>query len=251
MKQEDIKLTAGQESLAGRLIKPDRVAPAAHVVFLHGAGKATKERAQPIAEHLAEHYGIASLLFDFSGHGASSGRLEDSSLAKRVDEALEVIRSTGLPSPISVCAFSMGGHVALELLRHVPIRGLFLFYPAVYATQAQHIRFGDPLFTQILRRERSWETSETFEILETFSGRLLVVIGELDEVIPKDVISRIIETATLATEKTLITVENAPHLLLPVLVERPTMFDDVCETIAKYAITTVAHQADNGSLSNT
>lgn len=231
----DIPFQAGEELLAGRLTTPAGPSPTTGVLFLHGAGTATKERAQPIVDRLVEQYGVSSFTFDFSGHGMSSGSLSSSSLRKRIEEAKAALACSTFQQPISICAFSMGGHIALELLNEVDVRALILFYPAIYTRDAVDIPFGDPRFSATIRREQGWQDNDVCERLRRFAGNLIVIAGENDNVIPRSVIDLILSSAVSAREKQLIVLEGAPHLLLPALFQREKLFEAVCSTIAAFA----------------
>lgn len=81
--------------------------------------------------------GLGSTAFDYSGHGISGGSFEDGTIGRWLEEAAAIFRlSHG--SQI-VVGSSMGGHIALLLLRHLMqdapeeaqrIRGLVLIAPA-------------------------------------------------------------------------------------------------------------------------
>ncbi|HXO20914.1 MAG TPA: alpha/beta hydrolase [Thermoanaerobaculia bacterium] len=237
MIEKETTFYAADETLSGRFIIPDHLHSSKiqdGLLFLHGAGGATKERAQPIAAKLADSYGIPSFAFDFSGHGASTGTLQASSLRKRVRETQGALEVSGFGKTAPLCAFSMGGHIALELLKESQPRALILFYPAVYAMAAVDIPFGNPTFSATIRVARSWETSDAFESLRAFKGNLLIVTGERDEVIPQELISLLMETSTQAKKKRLVVVAGAPHLLLPTLIERQHLLEEVCGLIADY-----------------
>lgn len=82
--------------LVGQLVLPAFQGRAPVVVFAHGwdSGKHSPHN-RMIARTLAEH-GIASFLFDFSGHGESEGRREDCTLARQCEDlaaALDVLAS--------------------------------------------------------------------------------------------------------------------------------------------------------------
>ncbi|GAA2370844.1 alpha/beta hydrolase [Streptomyces cuspidosporus] len=64
----------------------------ARVVIMHGAGIGSQQRSLPLARDFAAA-GHASLAFDFSGHGRSSGTLEELSLERRLRQALAVIEA--------------------------------------------------------------------------------------------------------------------------------------------------------------
>lgn len=220
--------------LSGRFIRPagNRVAP--RILFLHGAGKATKERCLPLANRLATEYQLPSFAFDFSGHGASTGTLENSSLNKRVDEALAALEYAGLKEPVSLCAFSMGGHVALELIKSKKVGSLTLFYPAIYSRAASALRFGDPKFSAILRSDKSWESNDVLPKLDQFGGNVFIVVGEKDQVIPQAVFQLLYANTTQAQHKRLFVIPDAPHLLLPTILGNEELYSEVCKTIAEY-----------------
>ncbi len=82
--------------LAGELLVPAGDRPCPVVVFAHGwgSGKASP-RNRAVAEALLEA-GIASFLFDFTGHGESEGTEADSTPAQQADDlrsALDVLES--------------------------------------------------------------------------------------------------------------------------------------------------------------
>ncbi len=230
--ETDTKIYVDGEELSGRLILRDEKSVPT-TLFLHGAGKATKERSLPLATELVKR-GISSMAFDFSGHGASTGLLETSSLTKRIREARAALDAGNFKGRVSLCAFSMGGHVALEMLRYVDIRSLILFYPAVYSNAVVDLAFGNPTFTAMIRQEKSWASATVLDLLDAFNGNLCLIIGENDEVIPAGVVDLIDRHSQNARRKSIIRVSNAPHLLLPTLYTRPALFEDLCNTIAEY-----------------
>src|SRR5205823_2769876 len=60
--------------------------PKQNAVIMHGAGQANRKRYYAVASEL-ESRGIGVLLFDFSGHGESSGFIGESSLERRAKQA--------------------------------------------------------------------------------------------------------------------------------------------------------------------
>ena len=82
------------------------------VVFLPGfRSDMSGDKATRLAQFCSEH-GQAMLRFDYSGHGASSGRFEDGTIGRWTADALAVIdrQSEG---PLVLVGSSMGGWVAL------------------------------------------------------------------------------------------------------------------------------------------
>jgi pimeloyl-ACP methyl ester carboxylesterase len=94
-------------------------------------------KATAVAAWAAEH-GLGSTLFDYSGHGVSGGKFTDGTIGRWLEEAATVFQ-TSTTGPQVIIGSSMGGHIALvlvrKLLREAPehaqrIRGLVLIAPA-------------------------------------------------------------------------------------------------------------------------
>jgi pimeloyl-ACP methyl ester carboxylesterase len=162
-----VTLTGNEEPanrLAARLDRESRVEPqfveigtgseARRIAVLHRAGsgptvvwlggfrsemRATKAHA---LDAWAEQSGRAFLRFDYSGHGASSGRFEDGAVGRWKEEALAVIARFAGNGPVFVGS-SMGGHIALLAALALRVSGspaapsgLVLIAPAVDFTEA-------------------------------------------------------------------------------------------------------------------
>jgi pimeloyl-ACP methyl ester carboxylesterase len=190
--------------LAG--VKPPRL------LVLHGGGRSNRERFRLLREHFLTH-GVGSVAFDFIGHGETGGDLRQSSLQNRTAQACAVIDALNLPQPFSVVAASIRGYTAVTLLRRYAIANLILLGPAMYAAEAYAIPFNAG-FTEIIRRPNSWKSSDAWDLLAQFTGRLLLVAGERDTVIPPGVIQKIYDAARSAKARTLFVAPDASHLIL-------------------------------------
>lgn len=161
-----------------------------NVVILHGAGESESTRYRPLAEVFIDA-GVGVLLFDFSGHGKSSGVIQELSLAMRAQQARMVIDAI-LPSDSTfyLVGFSMSGQTVCDLLPlyNDRIEAIVLACPAIYREEVRNMPFGSPMFTQLLRESESWKMSKAPSYLREFSGRTIIVIGDNDEVIPAGVI---------------------------------------------------------------
>ena len=82
--------TDAGEELAANAFLPHATDQATWLA-LHGAGSASQDRVEPLCRALASRR-IASLSFDFSGYGLSTGSVATSSLRKKTDEALAMTR---------------------------------------------------------------------------------------------------------------------------------------------------------------
>ena len=106
----------GWQRLAGR---------APGVVFLPGfRSDMTGDKAHSLAELCAER-GQAVLLFDYSGHGASSGAFTDGTVGRWTADALAAIDAL-TTGPLVLVGSSMGGWIALlvALARRERVAGL-------------------------------------------------------------------------------------------------------------------------------
>jgi pimeloyl-ACP methyl ester carboxylesterase len=182
------------------------------LLVLHGAGQSDRGQFRLVREHLLGR-GVGSAAFDCIGHGDTGGDLRQSSLRSRTAQACAVIDALDLPRPFSVLGASMGAYTAVTLLPRYPVASLILLAPAMYAAEAHAVPF-DAGFTEIIRRSASWESSEAWELLSRFTGRVLLVAGEHDSVIPADVIRRIYAATHRAAQRTLFVAPGAPHRLL-------------------------------------
>ncbi len=223
-----VSFAVGQETLTGEVTGLNT---APQILILHGAGKATKERAQPLAAAIAQQTGQSIFAFDFSGHGESSGELKQSSLAKRVAEANAARQFIAPDKPVTVMGFSMGGHIALELLAHHDIQNLVLFYPGIYPRAAYVLPF-DERFSHEIRKENSWQNASVLDNLKAFKGNLLIVWGDQDAIIPRGVVDAIYNSASNAQTRELFVISGGTHSLLPTIYADPQLMDEVVGKVA-------------------
>ena len=202
----------------------------ARLLLLHGAGLATNRCAFQQLRYKLESAGISSCAFDFIGHGETGGTLLGSNLDERTRQVLAVINAGKLTKQYAVLAASMSGYTAVKLLMHQDIRRLILIVPAAYAREAYAVPFGNQ-FSEIIRQPRSWEYSDAWEILNAFTGRLLLIAAERDEVVPLEVIERFFTSASRAAERKLYVIPRSSHKILHFLAMNPKEYEDVVETI--------------------
>lgn len=210
MKELIENLSVLDSILTVKIVTPD-VPTKKDVLFLHGAGMATLDRYTYLSD-LATKLGYRALMFNFSGHGTSSGKLQASSLERRNLEAQLVISNYGIKQPFSVIASSMGGYNAIKLAANYQVGRLILFCPAAYATEAYSIPFTEE-FSNIIRKPFSWSNSDVFDYISKFEGELIIIVGTNDEIIPFEIVRRIYDNASNCQKKTLLQLDAAPHAL--------------------------------------
>lgn len=230
--QQTFSFTSGSEKLVGELYS-GRKEEKANVLFLHGAGTGNRTRFTWIQEKLLASH-INSFSFDFSGQGESSGTLSASSLKKRTEEAKAALQFIDHNKPLTISGSSMGGFTALDLLRSSKPDNLLLFCPAIYTNAAYETRFDDG-FTEIIRATGSWKNAGVLKNLENFTGKLLIIIGADDDVIPKGVIQLLDEHAPQTTYKKILTLPGCGHPLQTWLKEnlswREKVFREILQLI--------------------
>ncbi len=196
---------------------------------LHGGGASSRLGYQPLLDFLADH-GHSSAAFDFVGQGESAGDLAASGLRDRALQALAVVDFLKMPRPVSLIASSMGGHIACSLIEALAPPALVLYCPAAYEAAALDVPFG-PAFQQVIRATSDFAASPAFDALERFEGRLLLVLGAEDAVIPRQVEDQYIRRARKARSVEVLRLDGAAHHLHAWLKDRPVEFAHVAQRV--------------------
>lgn len=230
-----ISFEAGAEKIAGFVLEhgPEQKTKPTFM-FLHGAGTGNKERVLSFSDFLVEN-GVSILAIDFSGHGESSGTLKESSLAKRVNEAKTAIELFTPQSGLTICGSSMGGYVGLKMLEYFDVKNLILLAPAIYNRRALNVRF-DSGFTEIIREPESWKDSDALELLEKFTGNLLIVIGQNDQIIPAGVVPLLDQYSQQVTKKEIIFIPDCGHAVHSWICENPKAAQPIKQKILEYSL---------------
>ncbi len=116
--EEEIRFQNGEAMLVGTLVKPNRPGRYGAIVFTHGSGNQTRtadfyrSRAYLFARH-----GIAALIYDRRGVGASKGGGDSATWANLADDALAGVQALQRradidPRRIGISGFSQGGWVS-------------------------------------------------------------------------------------------------------------------------------------------
>ncbi len=182
------------------------------VICLHGAGMADRKRYDPLRQLLLKN-NISSCALDFLGYGETGGDIKDSSLKSRTEQAQSIIEKVKLQKPAVIIGTSMGGFNAIKLTELYEVKLLVLIAPAVFDVDAYNVNFG-PDFSSVIRKERSWDNTDAWKILNKFKGKILIIAGSEDEVIPAEIFSKIYNSSTQASFRELITIPGAPHGLM-------------------------------------
>ncbi|WP_052332712.1 alpha/beta fold hydrolase [Phytobacter massiliensis] len=178
-----------------------------HILMLHGGGKDRKVFYK--YRVLMDQLGFGTTLFDFIGHGETGGDIHESSLYSRTLQAEAVIAHRGLA--VTGCmGTSMGAYNALQLSQRLQLKSLILMVPGVYAASAGQVKFGAD-FSKIIRKFRSWEETDAWDMAAAFTGNLLVIAAGKDAIIPPEIPQRLVSSAIHASHSQLLTLPEAGH----------------------------------------
>ena len=225
-------MTPFDVSFSGRVLKADQLAgsSALPTLLIHGAGQSERGRFAPLRGVL-QRRGIGSTAFDCVGHGQTGGSLRESSLASRTRQAAAVADARHGASPLAVVGTSMGAYNAIKLLEVRQVESLVLVVPGVYTPAAYELPF-DEGFSAVIRKPRSWDETDAWDIVGQFAGRLLVIAAQNDTVIPPEIPARLVEAAGKASWRQLHVVADAQHnRLFSLLAERPAAFAETIKLV--------------------
>lgn len=111
-----VRLASRGVSLGAALLLPAGAGPHPAIVMVHGSGPVTRDALRPFADHFARH-GVAVLMADKRGTGASTGNWARATFDDLADDALAGVaylksRRDILPGAIGVHGTSLGGWIA-------------------------------------------------------------------------------------------------------------------------------------------
>lgn len=171
------RIPSGDNLLDAALVEPTGRPVRAAVLICHGIGE-TVEHWRAAQGLLAEH-GVASLVFNYSGYGRSTGRIDAKQCERDAVAAFRFLRQR-LPShPVSLLGFSLGSGIATAVVTEVVAHHLVL---CAAFTSLRHAagRLGVPsVATRLL--PNLWNTQAA---LETCSTPVVIVHGERDRLFP-------------------------------------------------------------------
>ena len=182
------------------------------VFCMHGAGSSYRQIYDSLRAILLEN-NISSCALDFLGHGESDGNIKDSSLKSRTEQVIAIIKEARAVEPLILIGSSMGGYNAIKLTEIYEVKLMILIAPGVFDKNAYEIPFGDD-FSSAIRRHRSWDDTDAWNILNKYKGKILIVKGDKDDVIPAEIFQKIYDNSLNTGYREMITISNAPHKLM-------------------------------------
>jgi len=119
-----LAIRSGRNVLDAFFVKPAAVPVQSVVLICHGIGE-TVEHWLPVQELLAAN-GAASLVFDYSGYGRSTGSINVSQCEQDAIAAFELLQTLMPGSDISLLGYSLGSGVATAIVQRVSAGRLVL-----------------------------------------------------------------------------------------------------------------------------
>lgn len=170
-------IPCGELILDAVLVEPRDLPPQAALLICHGIGE-TVDHWTSAQVLLAEH-GVASLVFDYSGYGKSTGAIQWGRCEQNAISAYEALRSLVPNVPTSLLGFSMGSGIAAAIAGRV--------HPARLVLCSAFTSFRDAAC--ILGFPRSWSPAlpkiwNAKESLRQCSFPILIVHCERDRAFP-------------------------------------------------------------------
>lgn len=117
-------ISSGKNTLDAVYVEPASTPPRSAVLICHGIGEIVPQWF-PIQRLLAEN-GIASLVFDYSGYGRSTGHIDFLQCEQDAISSFQLLRSIAPVVPITLLGFSLGTGIAPAILNRVTADRLIL-----------------------------------------------------------------------------------------------------------------------------
>jgi len=169
-------IPSGKNLLDSVYVEPSTALPRAAILVCHGIGEVVSQWF-PIQRLFAEN-GIASLVFDYSGYGRSTGFIDWTQCEQDAISAFELLLRLAPTVPITLFGFSLGTGVAPAILDRVAVDRLVLCAGYSSFREAAHVvvpRFLSSFVPPI------WSSEDA---LRNCSVPTLIVQGENDRLFP-------------------------------------------------------------------
>jgi esterase/lipase len=218
------------------------------VVLCHGLFGFKDSVTNRALSRLLNERGLATLRFDFYGHGASEGTLQDlllTTLIGQTESALDVMRGQGI-SELGLFGSSLGGLVVLLVAGRVrSLKALAIRCPVADFPELLLQRYGrvavelwrrvgtvPPAIAQVPFHSRLYDDCLQYDAYKAamhISAPTLIVHGGQDELIPLPQVQRIYHS--LPGEKHLELIRSADHRF-----SRPEDFLRMTESLATWLV---------------
>lgn len=195
-------ISSGNNRLHAAYVEPAATPPKAALLICHGIGEIVGYWL-PVQQLLAAN-GIASLVFDYSGYGRSSGSIDWSQCELDAVNAFEYLQRIAPATPISMLGLSMGSGIAAAVTDKVTPQRLFLCGSFTSYRAAACSIFLPRFLSEIV--PPIWNSQEA---LKNCTIPVVIVHGEKDPLFPVQMAADLASTCGENAE--LIVVPNLTH----------------------------------------
>ena len=219
-KAREYAVSGPEGGLAMKIALPDGFDPdrdeCPMVLLMHGIFSSKDYNPMPSLAKALAKAGIASIRFDFDGHGKSEGRMQDMTIEKEIADAMaiwEFAKSLPYVTQIGLLGHSQGGVIAsmtagrLAAAGGAVPAGVVLLAPGSVIKQAcQGGKFFNARFDPANPPEyiRCWGTA-------SYKGPVLLLHGTKDSIVPMWCSEQYLET--YGDRATLVKVDGENHLI--------------------------------------
>lgn len=193
-------IRSGTNTLDAYFVKPTASPVQAVVLICHGIGE-TIEHWRPVQRLFAVN-GVATLVFDYSGYGRSTGWAGGPQCERDAITAFEHLQGLMPGHPVTLLGYSLGSGIAAAIVRRVNADRLILC-AAFTSFRAAAQSIGFPKFLAMTLPDL-WQANET---LRGYRSPVLIVHGERDELFPV----KMAEELASYCQSELIVVPNMTH----------------------------------------
>jgi len=214
--EDSLEIAVDAGRIAATLVTPGTLIPG--VLFVHGWG-GSQEQYQARSRDVAS-LGCVCLTFDLRGHARTRQQFETVTREDNLRDVLAaydtlVQRRHVDPSAIAVVGSSYGGYLGTILSTLRPVRWLALRAPALYHDEGWDTPKLDLHKAYDLRTWRQTTVPPTdnraLRACQQFEGDMLLIESELDNIIPRAVLTSYREAATHTRSLTYRCLDGADH----------------------------------------
>jgi dienelactone hydrolase len=229
-----VAIAGTKAQLQGTLMAPARELPG--ILFVHGWGGSQSQDLARARE--AAGLGSICLTFDLRGHEAHSSSFHSVTREDNLEDLLAaydwLVQQPSVDvDAIAVVGVSYGGYLAALLSSLRPVRWLALRSPAIYKDEQWtapklelHVDADLPGYR---RRRIPWSENRALRACANYSGDVLIVEADHDEIVPHMVIENYIAAFSQANSLTSRRITDADHAFSP-----PRAQKDYTDTLIKW-----------------
>lgn len=215
---EDVQFQNGDVTLGGTIFLPPHNTPRSAILFTHGSGEDTRDRNRFLADYFAR-LGIASLIYDKRGTGASSGDWREADFDDLAADALagvQFLKSRSEIDRIGLFGPSQGGWIITLAASHSKDVAFIITVCGPAVTPAQQSVYANQMrvaagqaVKDVSNLKKEVLEFDPVPLLKTLSIPVLAVFGDKDKLVNTQESIAILESIRTQYGKD-ITIRNFP-----------------------------------------